>query len=201
MTVSARTYNSGSGEWSALNSAFFSIDSEPASSSNLVISEIHYHPAEPSTVEELAESTDRDDYEFVELFNVGAKAVDLTGVLFDDGISFVFPDNTLLASGARIVLVRDLDAFTARYGSLSPGVIAGQYTGRLSNDGERLALSKNGTGVLHEVTYNDQLPWPTDADGIGYPLFLVDPTSSPNHQLETSWSAHAVLGGTPGVAD
>ena len=201
MTVSARTYNSGSGEWSALNSAFFSIDSEPASSSNLVISEIHYHPAEPSAVEELAESTDRDDYEFVELFNVGAKAVDLTGVLFDDGISFVFPDNTLLASGARIVLVRDLDAFTARYGSLSPGVIAGQYTGRLSNDGERLALSKNGTGVLHEVTYNDQLPWPTDADGIGYPLFLVDPTSSPNHQLENSWSAHAVLGGTPGVAD
>ncbi len=43
----SRSYDSTSGEWSALNTAFFSIDSVPADASNLVISEFSYHPAEP----------------------------------------------------------------------------------------------------------------------------------------------------------
>ena len=48
---------------------------------------------------------------------------------------------------------------------------------------------------------NDQLPWPTDADGAGFSLVLANPGSAPDHGLDTSWIAHAVVGGSPGEAD
>ncbi len=197
--LKARVLNGG--EWSALTSAFFSIDSEPASPANLVISEIHYHPGEPSTPGEIAISLDRDDYEFVELYNIGPKAVDLTGVLFSNGISFAFADHTLLASGARLVLVRDLAAFTARYGPPDPGLVGGEYSGRLSNDGEQLTLAKLGFGTLHELTYSDQPPWPVDADGIGYSLILLAPANNPDPAVPANWAAGSTLGGTPGAPD
>jgi hypothetical protein len=200
-TLKARSFNSVSGEWSALNEAFFSIDSEPAGRMNLVISEIHYHPAEPRTPAETAVSRDRDDYEFIELFNPGAKAVDLTGVVVSGGISFGFADHTILPAGARLVLVRDLTAFTARYGPPAPGLVGGEYSGRLSNDGEQVTLARIGQGTLHDLTYNDQPPWPVEADGSGYALVLLAPERHPDHALPASWAAGSTIGGTPGGAN
>jgi len=199
--LSARALNITTGEWSALNSAFFTIDTVPADKTNLVISEFHYHPDEPTTPEELAVSSDRDNYEFVELLNTGAQSIDLSGVYFDSGITFDFPDNTILGTGARAVIVRDAAAFAARYGALPQGVIAGEYSGRLSNDGERLVLTSAGVGGLHDFTYNDQAPWPTLPDGGGRSMILFDPASNPDHADPASWRAHAQIGGAPGEAD
>ncbi|MDB4328368.1 lamin tail domain-containing protein, partial [Akkermansiaceae bacterium] len=72
--VKARTLSNGI--WSALTHAAFYVGTVPASSANLVISELHYHPL-----------SDDEGEEFVELMNIGAEAVDLRGVSFDDGIS------------------------------------------------------------------------------------------------------------------
>ncbi|MDG1854682.1 MAG: FN3 associated domain-containing protein, partial [Verrucomicrobiales bacterium] len=58
--VRARAYDPIKEEWSALNEAFFSIDSEPAGSDNLVISEFNYHPFNPTRPEEIEVSSDRD---------------------------------------------------------------------------------------------------------------------------------------------
>ncbi len=52
---------------------------------------INYHPYNPTRVEELEVSADRDDFEFIELFNAGTSAIDLTGVRFELGINFTFP--------------------------------------------------------------------------------------------------------------
>lgn len=195
----ARAFNSDTGLWSALTSTFFTINSEPASAENLVISEIHYHPEEPASAEELAVSSNRDDYEFIELLNIGSKVVELTGVHFGDGITFSFANNSLLDPGARVVLVRDIDAFTVRYGA---GVtIAGEYSMGLSNGGERLSLDLEGVGVLHELTYIDEAPWPAAADGSGVSLVLLNPESGPDHALSESWGFHTISGGAPGVAD
>ncbi|MDB4429430.1 lamin tail domain-containing protein [Akkermansiaceae bacterium] len=195
-TLKARAYDSTNEEWSALTSAFFSIDSEPASAANLTISEIHYHPAEPSAAAEVAISTDRDDFEFIELLNRGAKTIDLTGVYFSEGVTFSFDDDTLLAPGERMVLVSNAEAFEARYGAVAT---AGEYSGSLSNDGEQLTLSRVGEGVLFGVLYNDVPDWPTLADGEGYSMVLADAGASldvPGH-----WTANAVIGGSPGAAD
>ena len=195
----ARAYNPGSSEWSALTSTFFSINSIPASADKLVISEIHYHPAEPTSAAEIAVSTDRDDYEFIELLNVGTQPLELEGVHFSDGVSFAFGPESLLDPGARAVLVQDVEAFAARYGE---GVaIAGEYFGKLNNGGERLSLDLEGVGVLHELDFGDNSPWPAAADDNGASLVLRNAESVPDHSLPESWGAHTTVGGGPGVAD
>ncbi|MDB4467555.1 lamin tail domain-containing protein, partial [Akkermansiaceae bacterium] len=197
-TLKARAYDSTNEEWSALTSAFFSIDSEPASAANLTISEIHYHPAEPSAAAEVAISTDRDDFEFIELLNRGAKTIDLTGVYFSEGITFSFADDTLLAPGERMVLVSNASAFVERYGATA---IAGDYLGRLNNDGEQITISRVGEGVLFGLLYNDVLDWPTLADGKGFSMVLADAAMGANLEMPGNWTAHATIGGSPSGAD
>lgn len=200
-TLKARSYHSTTGEWSALNEAFFTPVAEPAGPANFVISEIHYHPADPATSEELAVSNDKNDFEFIELNNIGPVAVDLTGVAFTRGITFVFGSGEILPAGARVVLVGNFAAFTARYGMLAPGVVRGVFGGRLDNSGERLTLTGPGGLVIRDFTYDDQPPWPPEADGPGYSLVLLNPDSNPDHDLPVNWAASRAIGGSPGGAD
>ena len=191
----ARSYDGGSNKWSALNEAFFSIDSVPAASTNLVISEINYHPYKPTKVEELEVSSDRDDYEFIEFFNSGNRAIDLTGLRFDLGVNFTFSDNTILASGQYLLLIRNRDAFESRYGARN--VQIQEYTGRLSNDGEQLRIVNDDLETIIDFTYNDQLPWPKPADGEGATLSLSgNVISNPSN-----WSQSRTFGGSPGEAE
>ena len=193
----ARSFNSVTNEWSALTSTFFSLDAIPVDTSNIVISEIHYRPARPTTPEELAVSDDRDDFEFIELQNIGSQPIDLSGVSFDDGIGFLFADNTIIDAGGYVVLVRDLAAFTARYGSAAAALVAGEYSGGLNNDGEQLVLDAPGNITLQDLTYNDQAPWPILADGQGYSMIFT----GSDQTLGSDWSTHALIGGSPGFAD
>lgn len=198
--LTARSYNSGSGDWSALNQALFTVNVVPVDNSNIVISEMNYHPYEPVLPGEIAISTDRDDYEYLELLNVSGSTIDLTGVRFDEGISFAFADNTFLPAGNRLLLVRNLAAFTERYPSVGSTSIIGEYAGRLSNDGERILFTAP-SGTLHDFVYNDQIPWPTAADGDGPSMILVDPFSVPNHGVGSNWRASLGIGGVPAGSD
>ncbi len=184
------------GQWSALTEATFLIDAVPADASNLVISEFNYRPAGPSADEDPAGIFDRGDFEFVELLNIGAAPVDLTGVRFSDGIDLRFEDDTVIAPGAYATVVKTPAAFAARY----PGAaIAATFGGSLSNDGERVVLSAADGAAIRDFTYNDQFPWPTSADGDGYSLVLVCPESNPDHADPANWRPSASLGGTPGA--
>ena len=195
--VRARAYDPSKREWSALNEAFFSIGSVPANSSNLKITELHYHPEEPSSEIELSISADRDDYEFVEFLNIASSPIDLSNTYFKDGINFTFPENTILDPDQRAVIVRDINAFRTRYGNDPKIHVIGEYTGRLSNDGERL-LIKNSTGNdIVDFTYNDQIPWPIAADGTGPSLVFTGETANdPSH-----WKENSLKGGRPGYPD
>jgi hypothetical protein len=201
-TVRARTFLNG--EWSGMNSAFYQVDSVPPSPSNLVISRIHYHPAEPTAAAETAVSTNRDDFEFIELLNVGPQTIDLPGLAFTEGISFSFTGSsplTQLVPGARMLVVRNAAAFTARYG---PGLpIAGEFsdgTG-LSNSGESITLA-TGTATIRKFAYDDALPWPGEADGFGPCLVLTAPSATAAsdawHSNGLNW--HAGPGSQPGAA-
>lgn len=187
------------GVWSALTEASFTIDTVPADSSNLVVSEFHYHPANPTTPAELAISADRDDYEFLELQNIGGQAISLGGVGFATGINFDFPELAVLAAGERLLLVRNRAAFEARYG-VAP-VQCYEYTGRLGNDGELVTLVNEGPTptTIQSFTYNDQLPWPPAADGLGPSLTLLAPDSAPDHNDAASWAASVPTPGLGGI--
>jgi len=195
----ARAYNTGNKEWSALNESFFTVDGVSVDASNFVISELHYHPANPTTPAELAASSDRNDFEFVEFLNVGKVALDLTGLRFEAGINFAFPENTVLMAGQHLLLVRNRTAFEARYGPID-GIPSFEYTGRLSNGGEQLILTAGGQPI-HDFTYNDQPPWPSGADGNGSSLVLANPTAGPPHNQPGSWTASRQPGGSPGAAE
>ena len=183
-------------DWSALNEAFFSPAAEKASKENLVISEFMYHPADATDAEKTAGYTNRDRFEYIELQNISNSIVDLTDVEFVDGIDAVIPtgDSSFLGAGEFALLVKDLGAFTLRYGAGLP--VIGTFTGNLRNSGETVEVV-GSEGEIRKFEYDDADPWPSEADGDGPGLELISPNSNPDHAVAASWRA-TEPGGTPG---
>ena len=130
---------------------------------DIVISEVFYN--QPGSVETA---------EFVEVHNSGTETVDLSGWSFSEGIQFTFRDGQLLRAGDYVCVVADLGAFLEEFPA---GRSVGEYVGRLSNGGERLALF-DGQAIVDLVDYNDDEDWPSLADGEGASLELISVTES-----------------------
>jgi hypothetical protein len=118
------------------------------------------------------------DAEYVELFNTSSNAAfDLSGWIFR-GLDYTFPPGSYLSPRSFLVLVKDLAAFNAAYGAaIAP---FGQFNGNLQSGGETLTLIKPGADgasdlVVAKVRYDDELPWPTNANATGSSLQLIDP--------------------------
>lgn len=186
-------------DWSAPTGAQFFVGAEPASSENLTLSEIHYHPAAPIEQELAPGDPDANHYEFLELLNKGSLPIDLSGVRLVDGVTFDFAsaDLQLLNPGARLVIVARVETFQKRYG---PNVsIAGEYTGQLSNGGERIALLDADDNLIQALTFDDDAPWPTTTDGEGFTMQLTSVTA--DAAAPESWTASALPHGTPGTGE
>ncbi len=197
VTVQSRVFHNG--VWSALTSAFFSVATEAASASNLVISEIHYHPENPSLAAELTVSPDKDDYEFIEVMNISpAAAVDLTAIRFTAGITTTALGNEVLQPGERAVFVKNPAAFQVRYGT-GPRVL-GIYSGSLNNQGEQIILNAGDGSVIRDFVFDDNAPWPESADGAGFSLCLIAPLTNPDHALPQSWRGSGIIGGSPAAS-
>jgi len=184
-------------KWSVLNEAQFFVN-ELATSGNLVISELNYNPASPSSSEVTAGYGDNDLFEFIELLNMSNTPVTLSGLTISGGIGFDFSDGDvrLLDAGARVVVVRDRAAFTERYGS--DVSVAGEYSGRLSNGGEEITLTGALDNLVQTLLYDDGGSWPGRADGDGASLELIDP-AAPVVDAD-SWRSSSEFGGSPGAA-
>ena len=188
--------------WGAPTISPYAVGTTPASSANLMVSEMMYHPSEPSAAEIAAGYDDQDLFEFIEFVNISDTAIDLSGVTFDAGARFTFPVGMQLAAGARVLVVSDTAAFRARYGSALDGFVVGQFQEgtKLSNSGERVRILGIDGAPIREFTYNDKSPWPEAADGDGFSLVLNSPNSAPDHNLPESWSTGR-QGGTPGIGE
>jgi hypothetical protein len=200
LPVAARAQNDVTGEWSPLTMATFAPGLMPASSDNLVVAELMYHPPACTGAEALVGYANADDFEFVRLVNIASSPVDLGAVSFTAGITFNFADSRLrfLNPGRRVLLVKDLAAFQARYGHGCDATIAGEFEGNLSNDGERLRILSTNNFVLRDFSYDDRAPWPEAADGEGPSLVLRDIVTNPDPSVPSNWRASAVPGGIPG---
>jgi len=106
----------------------------------------------------------------------------------------------ILDPGERVLVVRDQKAFETRYGG--GGNIAGQYSGRLNNGGERLRLETSTGETILDFSYNDNDPWPERTDGHGGTLVLTNLASTPSEQFHKyyHWHGSTQFGGTPGTA-
>lgn len=166
----------------------------------LVLTEIMYHPAAP-TESEAAAGHEEGDFEYLELWNRGAAALDLSDVRFTKGIDFNFPDGTLLASGAYGLVVANREAMAVRYGAGLPILGVWESDFSLANGGERLKLSFGAGFPLIDFIYDDTAPWTTAADGTGPSLILAGIASgSISYDDAGNWQASEGLG-SPGESD
>jgi hypothetical protein len=174
--IKARVLN---GTWSALNEGDFSV---ALLGVPIRITEIMYNPI------------GGDAFEYIELQNIGVATVDLSGYSFQ-GITYVFPNGTTLASGAVMVLASSVNpsAFAARY----PGVVVdGYYGDKLSNSGERIALLDQNGNTIISVDYQNSGGWPTAANGGGSSLEIINPNGDPDDPA--NWRASS---GSPGFVN
>ena len=200
------------GNWSHWSEPSEFVTSAAASTSvvdSLRITELHYHPADPTPAELTAGFDDQDDFEFIELMNIGAQTIRLANTSFEQvlidgetqGLDFTFPTDRELAPGERIVVVEDIDAFAMRYGNelIDNDTVIGQWSGGLDNKTELIRLLDDGA-VIHEFAYHDD--WHVTTDGDGYSLEIVDPTAElTTWATAEAWQANRILGGTPGTSD
>lgn len=143
----------------------------------LVISRIHYHPADTLGI-------NGNLLEFVQINNNGDNNVDLSGIYLRElGITYSFPNGSHLAARDSLIICSDSLTFSNLHG-ITP---FGEYLRKLSNKSENIVLADAWGNIIDEVHYADTLPWPTEADGRGAFLQLID--LDLDNSLPESWTA------------
>ena len=167
-------------------------------------------PAEPSRAQELIRVTEinynskdpNDGDEFIEIFNTSqSDSIDLAGLKLVAG-----PDEPLVVSEGLIgprehrLFVRNVEAFQQTYRGVAVDLILGEFSGALSNQGERIKLDDVRGNTIVDMTFDDDSLWPAAADGVGSTLVLSDVMTTLREEMgkPDRWRASTNVGGTPG---
>ncbi|WP_220451134.1 fibronectin type III domain-containing protein [Nocardioides dongkuii] len=144
----------------------------------IVINEIQHTP------------TGGDTAEFLELYNPGTQAIDLTGWTLT-GVDLTIQPGTVILPGQTMTFANDDPTFRTTY---SPTVFIGdRYDGNLPATGT-LTLTRPDGSTADTVTYGGP-GWPTPTTGQS--LELTDPTADNNDPAAWTLSTGT---GTPGTA-
>jgi CotH kinase protein/Lamin Tail Domain len=181
--------------------------------SEIVISEIMYHPVKEDSAD--------DDHEFVEIFNSGSEDKSVAGYKLHIGKTdrLTIPSGTTIRAGGYLVLAKNRDRLLAvtQY-DIDPNVVIGDFKGGLDNGGGSVSLLNSKGKVLDQVDYEDGEPWPVGADAFGAKeewlpaLGSYDTHQYRGRSLERysaklpsndprNWEASPVDGATPGKAN
>lgn len=151
----------------------------------IMINEINYNS-----------SAQFDSGDWIELYNGSTHNVDISGWHFSDSDPthvFSFPAGTVLGPDQYVVLAEDSILFTSCFPDVKNCL--GRMGFGFSGSGESMKLMNDAFQTIDSLAYDDQAPWPPEADGLGATLELVNPAS--DNALGTSWKAS--LGhGSPG---
>ena len=150
--------------------------------SDVVINELMYDPI-----------SGNDDDQYIELYNKGTNTINLKGWQFTSGVAFTFPSVTLVPNGYLVVAKNTTNLF-AKYSNLNSGNTVGNYSGKLSHNGELVVLAMPSTlyvtnAILvaeDQVTYGTGGRWGEWSGGGGSSLELIDPRA--NHRLAANWA-------------
>jgi hypothetical protein len=95
-------------------------------------------------------------------------------------VKLTLPEGSIIQPGKFLVLAGDRAGFALAYGQTIP--VLAEFPGTLDNSGESISLVKplgqGGTNdlIISDVRYSSALPWPTNANGFGPSLQLIDPS-------------------------
>ena len=162
----------------------------------LRVTELMFHPSALA-----GNPTLPDEFEYIEFRNISTTAaLSLAGVRLANGVDFNFTGSAIasLAPGARVLVVKNASAFTARYGAGLP--VAGQFTGNFDNAGERIRIVDANNEEILDFSYDDD--WHPITDGLGFSLVVVDETAEPDAwDRKSQWHPSGTLSGSPGGAE
>jgi len=188
--VATGRWPDGANDWYRLSAKTPGTNNAPIRQSDIVINELMYNPI-----------SGNDDDQYVELYNRSTNTVNLGGWQLSGGISFTFPSNIVLVPDSYLVVARNAGHLRTNYPNLDLVNCLGDYAGKLSHNGEYLALTMpdwtvqtNGQGVvstnlmhivMNDVTYGTGGRWGQWAAGGGSSLELIDPNA--NTHLAANW--------------
>ncbi len=189
--VATGRYPDGGDQFYRLTAKTPGATNAPIRVSDIVINEIMYDPISLN-----------DDDQYVELYNRGSNAVNLAGWQFVSGISFAFASNTIVQPDGYLVVARNASRLLTNYPNLNAGNLVGNFSGKLSHHGERLALAMSDTTVatnqsglpqtntiyisMDEVTWGTGGRWSQWSAGGGSSLELIDPHA--DRRLGPNWA-------------
>ena len=158
------------------------------------ISELMFNPGPPTEEEKVAGFIENDDFEFIELFNISSEIHNLSDYELLGAVRIRF-NNFLIQPGQRVVVVKRIRAFRARYGD-SVQVI-GEYTGNLNNDYEELLLKNSSGKIILDFNYFGD--WYESTDGKGHSLNIVSEYRGPVFwSVKDGWRPSKDIDGSPG---
>lgn len=173
----SRAVNAAGTAWA---SGSLSFTTTPLVPNTAVINEIHFKPADKTSLAE-----------FIEVHNPGDTPLNLSGWTLSDAVSFTFPGGTTLPAGGFLIVAENPAVILSEYGKAA----LGPWVGKLNSTGEQIDL-RDGGGVLKDsVDYGVGFPWPTAADGSGSSAELIHPGL--DNDLGGSWRSSGSVVGVP----
>jgi hypothetical protein len=156
------------GRWLFPNAATFGSANSFTFNTDVVINEVMYDQR-PLTQSPFAE----DPEQWVEIYNRGAVAADLSGWRFSEGMDYVFPAGTNLPPGGYLVISNNAAALQSKWPAVASKIV-GNFGGNIRRGGELLRLTDAFGNPVNEVAFGNDAPWPIDAHGGGSSLELKD---------------------------
>ena len=143
---------------------------------NIVINEINYKSSD---------EFNSDDW--IELYNPNSYSLNISNWIFtddNDANTYVFPENTIIQEESYLVIVKDIDDFSASFSEISNYV--GEFDFGLSSSSDAIRIFNSEMVIQDEVYYTSSFPWPDLGNGDGYTLELISP--SLDNSLPESWT-------------
>lgn len=158
-----------------------------SSQQDVIINEIMYNADE---------SQESDDW--IELYNTGDSSINLAGWALkdeDDSHEFVIPEGTVINANGYLVLAKDQSLFAEIYPEIVN--VIGEIGFGFSGNSDQVRLFDPAGTLIDSVLYDDESPWPIEADGTGYSLELIDADS--DNAIAENWRASTFQLGSPGL--
>ena len=158
---------------------------------DVVINEIMYNPPEAGT----------DTNEYIEIYNSGAVSVSLSNWYFEEGVTFIFPNDSVISPDGYVIIAENINELWNTYSnSLANADAVYLWSGALANTGEDIDLRDSESNQIDFVIYKNSSPWPSiPSTAPGPSIELINPLLENNNGYNWLKSTNAFPSGTPGT--
>ena len=123
------------------------------------------------------------DYEFIEIYNPNESDINLFNFYFSNGINHVFGKEDVIKAKSFYLLAQNAKQASEFYSES----FHQWQSGSLNNSREEVVLLDPNGKLVDEVLYTNKAPWPSQSNGKGSSLEIIDFTE--DNYLHENWRA------------